>query len=320
MTCGELSRDGAKGDDAMAHEIILHHYDVSPFSEKVRILLGIKGLSWRSVIQPVIMPKPDLTPLTGGYRRIPVMQVGADIYCDTQVIMAEIERRAPSPRVIQGADWAVNLWADRLLFQPAVAIIFGAIGHTVGQDFIADREQLSGRPFDLAAMKAAGPPMKGQFRAMAAWLDQQLAGGDQWLSGAAAGLADIAAYMNFWFIERSLAAEMAQLLAGLSHVPAWKDRVAALGHGARSEMTTAEAIAIAAASEPAADIAHDPADPLGAAPGDAVVVMADDYGRDRIEGRLVAANPERIVIAREDPRVGAVNVHFPRAGYVALAA
>ena len=110
-------------------EIILHHYDTSPFSEKVRVLLGIKGLAWRSVIQPVIMPKPDLIPLTGGYRRIPVMQIGADVYCDTQVILAEIEARASrDPPVVRGADWAVNLWADRLFFQATVAVMFGEMG------------------------------------------------------------------------------------------------------------------------------------------------------------------------------------------------
>lgn len=300
-------------------EIILHHYDTSPFSEKVRIQMGIKGLSWRSVIQPTIMPKPDLLPLTGGYRRIPVMQSGADVFCDTQVIMAEIERRAPSPKTIAGADWAVNLWADRLMFQPTVAIIFGAIGHMVPKAFIEDREKMSGgRPFNVEGMKAAGPPMKGQFRAMSAWLEQQLADGSTWISGATPGLADIAAYMNFWFLERSLAAEMAGLLQGLPHVIPWKERVAALGHGDRAEMTTQEALDIAKASEPAAaGVTHDPADPLGLAPGAPVFVMADDYGSDRIEGRLVAANPQRIVIAREDPRVGAVNVHFPRAGYIA---
>src|SRR5471030_2599478 len=95
----------------MPAEIIFHHYDTSPFSEKVRLMFGAKGLAWRSAIQPTIMPKPDLVPLTGGYRRIPVLQIGADVYCDTQVILAEIERRHPS--FAGGLEWAVNLWADR---------------------------------------------------------------------------------------------------------------------------------------------------------------------------------------------------------------
>jgi len=146
----------------VADDIILHHYFNSPFSEKVRIQLAIKGVAWSSVIQPTIMPKPDLVPLTGGYRRIPVMQIGADVFCDSAVIMAEIERLHPSPKVVQGADWAANAWADRAFFQPTVGIIFGAIGHMVPPEFIKDREAMIGAPFDVAAMKAAAEgPLKG---------------------------------------------------------------------------------------------------------------------------------------------------------------
>src|SRR5947199_3130106 len=78
-------------------DIILHHYESSPYSEKIRLAFGIKGLAWSSVQIPRIMPKPDLMPLTGGYRRTPVMQIGADIYCDTRLILPEIDARHPSP-------------------------------------------------------------------------------------------------------------------------------------------------------------------------------------------------------------------------------
>jgi glutathione S-transferase len=305
----------------VSDDIILHHYDTSPFSEKVRILLGVKGLTWRSVIQPTIMPKPDLTPLTGGYRRIPVMQIGAEVFCDSQVIMAEIERRAPSPKVIGGADWAINLWADRVMFQPTVAIVFGVIGERVPKAFIEDREALSGRPFDIAAMKASAEPMKGQFRGMCAWLEQQLAAGGPWLAGASPGLADISAYMNLWFLRSALKAEMIALTEGMPSLADWRSRMAALGHGQRSDMTTAEAIATAAAAEPAevGYVAHDTGDPTGLSPGAVVQVSADDYGRDPVVGVLLAANADRIVIARDDARVGRVNVHFPRVGYVVAA-
>src|SRR3990167_265739 len=86
----------------MTDQPILHHYDTSPFSEKVRLMFGLKGLTWSSVEIPNINPKPDYTPLTGGYRRTPSLQIGADVYCDSQAILAEIERRWPEPRAVCG--------------------------------------------------------------------------------------------------------------------------------------------------------------------------------------------------------------------------
>ena len=65
-------------------EAILHHYQLSPYSEKIRLALGLKALSWRSVEIPVWTPRPKLTPMTGGYRRTPILQLGAEFYCDNR--------------------------------------------------------------------------------------------------------------------------------------------------------------------------------------------------------------------------------------------
>ena len=295
-------------------DVILHHYTLSPFAEKTRLALGLKRIDWLGVKTPFMLPKPDLTPLTGGYRRIPVLQVGADVYCDSQVIMAEIAARAGG-MPLGGAGWAVNLWADRLFFQSAVPIIFGEI--EVPKAFIEDREKLSGRPFDTAQMKAAAEHMKQQWRAQAAWLDQALAQSD-FLAGDAPGLADIAAYMNVWFLGGAVRQTTQELMAGLDRLQAWRQRVRAIGHGDRHEMTPAQALDIAKAAEPAAYTDHDAADPVGLAPGVPVKVMADDYGRDPIGGTLVAANAGRVVIAREDPALGRLQVHFPRVGYAVV--
>jgi glutathione S-transferase len=128
--------------------------------------------------------------------------------------------------------------------------------------------------------------------------------------------------MNFWFYGGVLKADMTEQIDDMPNILAWRQRVAALGHGIHSDMTTAEAIAAAAGAEPGPTdhIPHDPKDPIGLAPGTAAHVMADDYGRDPISGTLVAVNTQRIVIARDDPRVGRVNVHFPRAGFTAVGA
>ena len=88
--------------------LILHPYDFSNFAEKARLMLGFKGLAWRGVEIPPIAPKPKLTPLTGGYRRAPVMQIGADIYCDTNLILPALDRLFPNtPRLYpQGSEGA----------------------------------------------------------------------------------------------------------------------------------------------------------------------------------------------------------------------
>ena len=105
-------------------ELILHHYPRSPFSEKIRLLLGHKQLAWRSVTIPPIMPKPDVLALTGGYRRTPFLQIGADIYCDTALMCKVIDRVAPQlplyPPAVAGLAEIVAQWADSALFWIAV--------------------------------------------------------------------------------------------------------------------------------------------------------------------------------------------------------
>jgi glutathione S-transferase len=134
----------------MPHEIIFHHYWTSPFSEKIRLVFGLKKLKWRSVEIPNMMPKPDLLPLTGGYRKTPVMQIGADIYCDTQIIIRELERRYPEPSLFPhgtGLSYGLAFWADRIFFMPTVGVVFGEIGESVPEAFKNDRAAMSGGTF-----------------------------------------------------------------------------------------------------------------------------------------------------------------------------
>jgi glutathione S-transferase len=304
----------------MAHEIIFHNYPNSPFSEKVRVAFGIKGLSWRSVIQPVIMPKPDLIPLTGGYRKIPVMQIGADIFCDSQIILRELERRFPTPSLSpqnMGAPYGLGFWADRQIFQAAVAIIFGEIGDMVPEDFKKDRAAMSGS-FSSEALKAAVPMMRDQYRAHTQFLEDQLADGRPFWGGQQPGLADIHAFMNPWFVNSALPHKVKETVGEFPHVQAWYERVKALGHGTSRDMTPKEALAVAKAATSEAKATTDINDPGKRKAGDKVKVAADDYGRDPIAGEIVFSNPHEIAIRRNDPQVGDVVVHFPRAGFVVM--
>ncbi|BEV02134.1 glutathione S-transferase family protein [Novosphingobium olei] len=308
-------------------DLLLHQYDSSPFSEKVRVCLGIKGLAWAAVDQPVVMPKPELVPLTGGYRKIPVLQVGADVYCDSVLIVRELEARHPAPSLFPigsgGIASALSEWTDRSFFQAAVAVIFAHVGETIGEEFIKDREKLSGAPFDIAGMKAAFPHMATQLRSHAANVAQQLADGRAFLEGEKPGLADANAFYNLWFAGSFYPPSKA-LFEDLPGLSDWYARVVAIGHGQRREASRAEALDAARKAEPLA--APVPAGEAAAAPGDAalvgqkVAIAATDYGRDPITGTLVGASAHRLVLRREDADLGAIQVHVPRLGFALMPA
>ena len=312
---------------ANANSIILHQYDISPYSEKVRVILGIKSLEWYACDQPVIMPKPELTTLTGGYRKIPVMQIGADIYCDTQIIIRELERRFPSPSIHVGGDkglgWGLSVWADRSIFPAAVPIIFGGMASEGGgegltsEEFVKDREALTGRPFYLAEMKAAAPLMADQLRAQLDWAERQLGLNQNFMMGDAPGLVDASIYYNLAFI-RWVYPKALKVLDGLPKVEAWERRVKALGHGTRHEIARNEALDIAKAASSIENPHSDKNEPNGLEVGAKVTVMADDYGRDPIQGELVSSSAQHIAIKRSHERIGEVVLHFPRMGFLVV--
>jgi glutathione S-transferase len=281
-------------------------------------------MAWSSVRISRIMPRPDLMPMTGGYRRTPVLQIGADIYCDTQAILRELERRFPEPTLFpagfDGVASATAMWTDRTFFQSTVNLVFGSLADKVPPDFIADREKLRGARFDVAAMAAAIPQMRDQFRAHVQWMEAQLGDGRSWMCGDKPGLCDINAYMNVWYLRANLPGEAERLLAEFTRTRAWETRMRAVGHGRRSEMSTAAALDIAAGATPRTAVLADPGDPNGRKPGDRVEVMPDDYGRIKVSGEIVALSSDHIAIRRHDPRAGEVVVHFPRAGFLVLSA
>lgn len=295
-------------------DLILHHYPMSPYAELVRRALGIKGLGWRSVIIPSVAPKPELTPLTGGYRKTPVLQIGADIYCDTAIIIEALEAAHPAPSLFPaplGRTGAlVALQAGGATFGHAVGSAMAPFADKIGQDFIEDRRKLFGTDLQKAAKIA--PHLLAQFRGWLARLDDALADGRAFLGGDAPGYADCAAAMNVWF-QGNFGLRDARLTP-VGHVAAWFARVEAIGHGAPTELSGAEAIAIARAATPLATAQVD-AD-CGFAEGQAVTIRTEDPGADPVSGTLLRCTDRDLTILREDDQAGTVAVHFPRIGQI----
>ena len=306
-----------------ATEIILHNYPQSPVAEKVRVALGIKGLAWRDVEIPRLPPKPMLTPLTGGYRRTPVMQIGADIYCDSRCIINELERRHPEPSLFPTAEgglmWCLGRWADDSLLDLAVKLVLGAAGNDLPRDFAEDRGRLYFGADWAEELNRIGdqlPHVVAQIRAPLTWLDDQLKDGRTFLLGAAPAAIDAQIYYIVWFI-RGRWGGGPSFLSEFSNLDRWEANVRELGHGTSSAMDAADAITRAKGLEPMAETGVASNDPQGLKVGMSVTVQPDvDGGEQAVKGTVRSADAETLVIEHTSEEIGTVCVHFPRAGYL----
>jgi glutathione S-transferase len=294
-------------------ELFLHHYDASPFTQRVLRMLGLKGLTWRSVETPMLPPKDDLVALTGGYRGTPVLQVGADVYVDSQRIARELERRFPEPTLFPdgtpGLSYAMVKWADAY-FRAGLHMAIALTSAGWPAEFRRDRQQLfPDVNFDDVDLDHA----RSQLRAHAGLVDQQLADGRPFLSGSAPSLVDIHAWTVPWFARASMPV-VNELLADLSRLNDWEQRVADLGEGTRTPGTAEEAFAAARAATPEGGRVE-AGDAQGLSVGTEVEVLPDDTQRGAVRGRVVAAGSNEIAVERSHPRCGTVVVHFPRLGY-----
>ncbi len=299
-------------------QLILHHYPTSPFAEKVRLIFGFKGLPWSSVMIPTIMPKPDLTALTGGYRKTPVLQIGADIYCDTALIADVIEERAPQPSLypgeIAGASRILAQWADSTLFWTAVPFAMQPAGLAhMFEGFPPETIKAFGD--DRNVFRANMPRMRpaDATAAFTLYLERLEAtlGKQSFFFGSAPSIADLSIYHCLWFVVRG--GPVAKILESFPALQDWRARIAAFGHGTYQKLDSGAAIAIA--HDATAEKSSGNLDTHGLAIGQRVVVAATDTGVDPIEGTLYGATKSRISIAREDQRAGSVVVHFPRLGF-----
>ena len=311
------------------NDIILHHYEFSTFSEKVRLALGLKGLAYRSVDIPGLPPRPLLEPLTGGYRRAPVLQIGADIYCDTHVILPTLERLFPSPAHAslypagcEGVARGLSFAWDRAMWIPTIGVLTHFIGEHIPPEFIKDRKE--GYLYvDISkeAMAPELPQYQQRVTAQYAWLKAALADGRRFVFGEHASALDLTCYQTIYLLRKNCPADVDTMLGIDGPLPGWYERVTALGHGIPKPATPEEAFAAARDASPQ-PVTHLPAGggPGGLRVGANVTVTPDDNARVPVAGTLVAASDTEIVIHRRDAAAGELHLHFPRLGFDVLPA
>jgi glutathione S-transferase len=302
----------------MDRQIYLHHYPASLFSEKIRALLGYLGLTWHSVEISSIMPRPLLMPLTGGYRKTPTLQIGANVFCDTAVITAALIRHTGDSTLYAPGFNAhrVAEWADSTLFRTTVALNFrpealaasmSRLSEAEVAAFQADRAELSG-----GAPIVSVPPAAAE-NAFGAYLAQLEASLDaDFLFGPEPSIADFAVYHCLWFVQQN--AVNAALLEPYVRVGDWLARMAAFGHGEVVTASAEDALAHAREQEPV--MPHVKSLALsGVTPGVAVDVTPCDYGRIPVRGRLLAASDLELIVERDHEQTGRVFTHFPNIGF-----
>lgn len=308
-------------------DFILHQYDASPFAEKVRLICGFKNITYRTVNIPVIMPKPDLMALTGGYRKTPVLQSGAHVYCDTRLISRVLDEYSSAPTLYPSEHTAsANIlaqWVDQSLFSIAVTLAFSPQGFAAFAErmppqfveaFVADRAAMSNGERSLAM------PLEAALAQLPIYLqqfDQQLHHGGLFLMGDEPTIADFSVYHCLWFINNN--AGVNHHLEPFINLRAWLDNMASLGHG-KAEQVSSDVAIEEARKAPSETFENSGFLVLnGFEFGANVAVQAIDYGVNPVVGELVASRLDEVVIKRTDERAGEVYVHFPRVGYELLA-
>ena len=296
-------------------DLILHQYDFSPFSEKMRKVLGFKGLDYHSVDQPDIAPKPALTPLTGGYRRIPVLQIGAHVYCDTALMVRELERRFPDPCLtppsLLGAAEIVADWADHRLFSMAALPTVVALAEILPPEFFEDRAKMS-PGFSAEGAGGAVAHSENQMLLAMSTLDAQL-NRTPFLLGEQLTLADLSVYhvVNF----AAAAPVFGNGLAACAALNGWLEKIRAMDSGTATPMTQDAALDIARAAQPnktpPQDAIDDPQLPVGVP----LTIQADDYGQEVTQGEIVWTRENEVVVYRHDSDIGDILVHYPKQGY-----
>ena len=296
--------------------LILHQYDISPFSQKAQKMMGLKGLSWQSVEMPMIAPKPDVEALTGGYRGTPVLQIGQDVFIDNWMIaraLDEFDATGPAINAQGGLrDAALYAWGERL-FTPLLHAALAAYQSEWDADFLADRKRVF-PDVDFDTLDVSDPDRRSQVRAYLGTVEAQLGLGQDFLGSAQADGWDIHVWGMVWMIHSALPALM-PIVETLPRLTDWYERMSALGAGDREDVEIE--IAWRALKEgPTRPLPDTPdQEPLAPWIGEMVDISAGSADRGSASGRLLAVDHEQVVLGVEPISGEAAQVWFPRFGY-----
>ncbi|KAL8762833.1 MAG: hypothetical protein Q9184_001219 [Pyrenodesmia sp. 2 TL-2023] len=170
------------------NDIVLFHYSFSPFAKRIVWYLTLRGIEYAQCLQPPALPREDINALGVKYRRIPIMSIGRDIYCDTRLILEKLEERFPSGAL--GASQPDQKALEKLLEQWTVDAVFARASQLIPPEmpvfkdprFRKDREEFMGRSWEKPDVIKGRPEALVHMRQFFELLETTiLADGRQWV-------------------------------------------------------------------------------------------------------------------------------------------
>jgi glutathione S-transferase len=300
-------------------DLILHHYWPSPFAHKIRLALGLSGVAWRSVEIPRVPPKPLLMPLTAGYRRTPVLQSGADVYCDTQNIVRALtaitDNQQLLPNDLSGKILAFTDWADGAVFNLAARVVLTSALDTAPPEFIQDRGGLYFGPnWTPEGLKSQLPGVILQLAAHLNSIDSGLSSQGGFMSNDLS-YADVTIAYLAWFI-RGRWDQGPEFLQQFANIERIEREVHDAVREVYEDLSAEDALKIAVKSESRSPSGVTKQCGVTLRQGMQVAIKPQAETSDPpVVGRLRYLDRVRVSIDHHAPEVGDVVVHLPVAGY-----
>ena len=298
--------------------MILHHYEASPFSEKIRLMFGYTEYAWQSCISPAMPPRPIVEPLVDAYRLIPIAQMGADIFCDTRVISSELANlTGKSELAAENCSSEVQKfveYVDAKILSAGLKtasipkFIFMMLkNYPLGMvyKFMKDRAGLMKTSTRSDMTKEDAKRILTEHNKN---LEQKLSNSD-YLFSDAPSIADFASYHLIWF-KKNIG--RASDFTEFPNINAWCKRMAKIGHGKRTEISATEVHKLAKSSQPREIPQTMKQDVLF---GKDVQINPLNFKQMIVNGVLVGSDHSKWIIARETPDFGLLHLHFPKSGY-----
>jgi glutathione S-transferase len=293
--------------------------------KKIMALLGYTKLDWYSELTSKGVPRPVQEILVGNYsRRIPILQIGADIYCDTKEICHQIAEISGIEELsFYHLSKEQQHFADELEYEFGRAVvakltpmelIISYFKHIPMKDactFLIDRLKLKSK------MKENNPLNEKSNVEWTKFLIQYFKKIDNKLENhsflsleASPNYIDFTTYTHIWYSKRVNNLKYAK---DLTNIRRWLKRMDSYDLGNYKELSEGEAIEAAKQNKPKS-LDNSLLNRTNKLNKSTSITINDglSFIMEPVQGILLGENDKKSILKRENRTIGTVHVHLPK--------